>query len=240
MKDRKRRNQDFKRSDALTRRKFLKDMGIIGAMIVFLEEFGITPIWADLEKNVLKMILVDYSKCTGCKTCEAVCSSFNNPVTYNGEKLPGLGNPAYSNIRVESFNPDVDIPKVCAMCPDTPCVKACPVEPDIKTKRKALYRDEQILTIKNDPEKCIGCGNCVRACAEQRMGVIELNPQTGKPRGICNLCGGDPQCVKLCPFDALSFVEVDTKRKFYGLSPQKIANELSKQWYGLTDLGGVR
>jgi hypothetical protein len=52
--------------------------------------------------------------------------------------LPGLGNPRYSNIRVESFNPAVDVPNVCAMCADTPCVNACPVEPDPKTGRRGL------------------------------------------------------------------------------------------------------
>lgn len=218
-----------------TRREFIRTLGI-SAALVFAGRLGIHSIaWAEAEKKTLRMILVDYSKCTGCRTCEAVCSSYNNPVTINGEKLPGIGNPVHSNIRVESFNPDVDIPNVCAMCPDTPCVKACPIEPDPKTGRRALYRDEKTLTIKNDPDRCIGCGSCAKACAEQRTGVIMLDSQTGKPKGICTLCGGDPQCVKWCPFNALSYVEVVPDRKFYGLSPEKIAKELSMKWYGITD-----
>jgi ferredoxin len=40
------------------------------------------------------MVLVDYGKCTGCRTCEAVCSSHNRPVTINSEELPALGIPA--------------------------------------------------------------------------------------------------------------------------------------------------
>lgn len=232
--------QNFNRYGILSRREFLKDIAIAGTAIVLSGRVGIASLWADSDKKTLKMILVDYSKCTGCRTCEAVCSSYNNPVTFNGEKLPGVGNPVYSNIRVESFNPDVDVPKVCAMCPDTPCVKACPIEPDPKTGRRAIYRDEKTLTIKNDPIRCIGCGSCVKACAEQRTGVIVLDSQTGKPRGICTLCGGDPQCVKWCPFDALSCVEVNPEKKFYGLSPEKIAKELSMKWYGTIDSGGIR
>lgn len=109
------------------------------------------------------------------------------------------------------------------MCPDAPCVNSCPVEPDPKTGIKALYRDKKNFdNKKNDPARCIGCGNCARACAEQRKGVIELDSKTGKPRGICTLCNGDPQCVKHCPFDALSYVEVNEKQKFYGLSPEKL------------------
>ena len=26
----------------------------------------------------------------------------------------------------------------------------------------------------------------------------------------CDLCGGDPECVKFCPWDAIKFVEADS------------------------------
>jgi aldehyde:ferredoxin oxidoreductase len=64
------------------------------------------------------MILVDYSRCTGCRTCETVCSAYNHPKRFNAELLNGAGNPYLSNIKVYGFNPDVDVPTVCAMCPD--------------------------------------------------------------------------------------------------------------------------
>ena len=224
----------------LTRREFVKGVGLGGSALLLFGQFGIHAAWADSKKPVLKMVLVDYGKCTGCRTCEAVCSSHNRPVTSGGEKLAGLGNPRYANIRVESFNPEVDIPNVCAMCSDTPCVKACPVEPDPKTGRRALYRDEAAHTIRNDAGRCIGCRSCAEACASQRTGVISPDSATGRPERMCTLCGGDPQCVKWCPFGALSFVEVRPDRKFYGLDPRKIAAELAKNWYGTAVLGGSR
>lgn len=225
----------------LSRREFLKGIGIGGGALVVLGGFGIHgAAWADSGNPSLKMVLVDYSKCTGCRTCEAACSMHNRTVTIDGEELPGLGNPRYSNIRVESFNPDVDVPNVCAMCADTPCVNACPVDPDPKTGRRALYRDGATQTIRNDPERCTGCGSCAEACTAKRTGVIIPDPQTGRPERICTLCGGDPQCVKMCPFEALSYVEVRPDGKFYGLAPEKIAAELSKNWYGTADLGGLR
>jgi Fe-S-cluster-containing hydrogenase component 2 len=225
----------------LTRREFIKDIGIGGAALVLLGRFGIhAAAWADSGNPVLKMVLVDYSKCTGCRTCETVCSSHNRPVTIEGEKLAGLGNPLYSNIQIESFNPEVDVPNVCAMCADTPCANACPVEPDPKTGRRALYRDEATHTIHNDPGRCISCGSCAEACAAQRTGVISPDSATGRPERMCTLCGGDPQCVKQCPFGALSYVEVRPDRKFYGLSPEKIAAELARNWYGTADLGGLK
>jgi len=78
------------------------------------------------------------------RTCETVCSAFNNKVKVGEERAArGWGILIWANIRVQAFNPDVDIPVACLMCRDNPCIEACPVEPDPKTGRKALYRDEK-------------------------------------------------------------------------------------------------
>jgi len=225
----------------LTRRDFIKGVGIGGGAVILLGQFGVqAAAWALVGDPRLKLVLVDYTRCTGCRTCETACSAQNWPVSIAGRELPGLGNPRYANIRLHSFNPDVDVPNVCAMCSDTPCVKACPVEQDAKSGRRALYRDQTTHTIHNDPSRCIGCRSCAKACAGQRTGVIVPNPATGKPERMCTLCGGDPQCVKRCPFGALSYVEVRADRKFYGLGPEKIAAELAKGWYGTAEFGGVK
>ena len=167
----------------LTRREFIRGIGIGGGALVLLGRFGIhATAWADSANPVLKMVLVDYGKCTGCRTCEAVCSSHNRPLTIAGEELPGLGNPRYSNIRVESFNPDVDVPNVCAMCADTPCVNACPVEPDSKTGRRALFRDESTHTIRNDPVRCTSCGSCAEACSSQENRGNQPRLRNGQAR----------------------------------------------------------
>jgi len=224
----------------LTRRDFIKSVGIGGGLILF-GQFGVdAAAWALAGDPVLKMVLVDYAKCTGCRTCETACSSRNRPASIKGKELPGLGNPLFANIRVHSFNPDVDVPNVCTMCADTPCVNACPVKPDPKTGRRALYRDQATHAITNDPARCLGCRSCAKACAAQRKGVITPNPVTGKPERMCTLCSGDPQCVKRCPFGALSYVEVRRDRKFYGLGPEKIAAELAKGWYGTAEFGGMK
>lgn len=225
----------------LTRRDFIKGVGIGGGALVLFGHFGVhSAAWALSGDPVLKMVLVDHTMCTGCRTCETACSSRNRPAVLNGKELPGLGNPVFANIRVHSFNPDVDVPTVCAMCADTPCAKACPVEPDPKTGRRALYRDPVAGAMRNDAARCIGCGSCAGACASQRTGTIRPNPETGKPERMCTLCGGAPQCVKTCPFGALSYVEVRRDRKFYGMGPEKIATELAKHWYGTADFGGIK
>jgi len=226
---------------SLTRREFIKGVGIGGGALVLLGQFGIhAAAWALSKDPVMKLVLVDYARCTGCRTCETACSSRNRPASIDGRELPGLGNPTYANIRVHAFNPDVDVPNVCAMCADTPCVKACPVEPAPGSGRRALFRDQTTNAIRNDVDRCIGCGSCAKACAAQRTGVIIPNPETGRPERMCTLCGGDPQCVKRCPFGALSYVEVRRNRKFYGLGPEKIAAALAKDWYGSADFGGLK
>jgi Fe-S-cluster-containing hydrogenase component 2 len=205
-----------------------------GSTMVLMGQFGLFRLGYAQQDNrtELNMILVDYTKCTGCRTCETVCSAYNHQITVNGETLNGLGNPDLANIRVYGYNPDVDIPVVCAMCPDSPCIESCPIDPDPKTGRKALYRDEKTLTIKNDPERCEACGSCSEAC---RTGTIIPNPETDIPEHMCTLCGGDPQCVKYCPYEALSLVKIDTSRKFYAMKPDQIAEQLIDEWYGASN-----
>ncbi len=223
---------DSKIDDDFTRREFIRNLSIGGGLILF-GSFGCHSFLTNCSGKDIEysMILVDYSKCTGCRTCEAVCSSFNHREEVKGENLPGLGNPNLSNIRVHSYNPDVDIPNVCAMCADNPCIEACPVSPDPKTGRKALYRDDVTLAIKNDPERCIACGNCAEACKEHRRGVIIPNPETNRPERMCTLCDGDPQCVKYCPYGALTLVKGKLEGKYYGMHPDRIAEKLIKNWY---------
>jgi len=212
-----------------TRRDFL-GAALGGSAIVLFGQFGVLRVAkvAAQPAPIYKMIVVDYTKCTGCRTCETACSAYGRKQTVNGETVNGLGNPYYANIRVYNYNPDLDIPSVCVMCPDNPCIEACPVDPDPATGRKALYRDEQTLTVKNDLDRCIGCGSCAEAC---RVGVIIPNRDTNKPERMCTLCDGDPQCVKYCPYEALLYVDVRMQREFYGMKPDHIAEELIKRWY---------
>jgi Fe-S-cluster-containing hydrogenase component 2 len=214
-----------------SRRDFLKKLAIGGGGVVVLGKYHFL-FGNEATNGILKAIVVDFDKCTGCRTCETVCSAYHHPVEINGEILNGLGNPKLGNIQVYHYNPDVDIPSVCANCPDTPCVNACPVTPDPISGYKAIYRDEVTQAIRTNHEVCISCGSCANACDTERTGVIKMNPKTRHPEHICDHCGGDdPQCVKNCPYGALSFKEVDVNKTYFGLSPEEIAEELFERYY---------
>lgn len=213
-----------------SRRDFLKKLAIGGGGVVVLGNYHF--LFGNEAKNgILKSIVVDFDKCTGCRTCETACSAFHHPVEINGELLNGLGNPKLGNIQIHHFNPDVDVASVCANCPDTPCVNACPVTPDPETGHKAIFRDEVTGAIRTNHAVCISCGSCSRACDSERTGVIKMNPKTHHPEHICDHCGGDPSCVKHCPYGALSFQEVDINREYFGLSPEEIAEGLFERYY---------
>ena len=142
-------------------------------------------------------LVVNYEKCTGCRLCEMGCSMYH-----------GLGaNPEKSRVRVIKLEGEADvvsIPVKCMMCEDAPCILVCPVG--------AISTDAKTGARKVDKEKCIGCSACVYVCP---FGAVMLDREVGYSL-ICDLCEGDPMCVKLCAWEAIQYIrsdEVSTKLK---------------------------
>ena len=134
------------------------------------------------EKPKYKSLLVFRKNCTGCNSCAYACSLYHE----------GYVRPAVARIYVRRVKGIVDIPNICWHCSDSPCVEACPVTPE-----KAIYKDKESNVIKYRDEKlCLGskCNKCVEACPPH---YLRVHPETDKPM-FCDLCGGDPECVKAC------------------------------------------
>ncbi len=133
--------------------------------------------------------------CTGCNRCVYICSAVKEGQFY----------PSRSRIQINNFSLNgYSVPSICFQCPRPECLEACPVQ--------AISKDEAgVVTV--DTETCDGCGMCVDACP---YGMIEID-DTGNAYK-CDLCGGDPACVKECFPGALVFREEDKSlRKSRGL-----------------------
>jgi carbon-monoxide dehydrogenase iron sulfur subunit len=123
-------------------------------------------------------------KCTGCRICEIICSLSKEKVI----------NPSKSRIQVVTVYPGiVDTTTVCRQCEHPPCVPSCPVG--------AISKDQRTEAVIVDASKCIGCGRCKASCP---YNAIAMRVFAGRTVAIvCDLCGGEPACVRWCPFAAI-------------------------------------
>jgi len=130
--------------------------------------------------------MLDYEKCTGCRTCELVCSV----------KHEGAANPSKSRIKIVKWEWEGRyVPMSCQQCVDAPCLAVCPV--------KAISRDEQLNRVQVNYDACIGCRMCVAACA---FGAMSFNTDLKKVFK-CDFCDGEPQCSRFCEVKAVEYVE---------------------------------
>jgi len=156
----------------------------------------------------------DLSRCSGCRKCEIACSLFHENRIW----------PEASRIRVFMLVPGVEFPHFCAQCKEYPCVKSCPTEAlSISRKTNAVLVDE---------EKCVACGNCIDACPGK---VPHMHP-TKNYILICDLCGGDPECVKVCREGGWNVLETVPRKDFtyslYARTPEEITRDLAVKLYG--------
>ena len=125
----------------------------------------------------------NFADCTGCRFCEIACSKFHEDVIW----------PGASRVRVYEYPPSIEFPVLCYQCADAPCANACPAD--------ALSVSEETKTIVVTADKCLriseksDCTVCVGECPGS---TVHIHPTENIPM-FCDLCGGDPECVKVCP-----------------------------------------
>lgn len=149
------------------------------------------------------LVIADPVVCVGCGRCEMACTEFNF----------GKASPSLSRIKVDrnlnfgrqgamvwreghgNQGDGLIVQDLCMQCPHpVPCADICP--------EKAIVMSPPHNARRIDPEKCTGCGICLRACPWE---MISYDPDTRKAVK-CDLCGGKPKCVAACPSGSLRYV----------------------------------
>ena len=69
--------------------------------------------------------------------------------------------------------------------------------------KEAIFRDAELSRVMINYDLCIGCKMCVPACPFGAMGFDADRGRVFK----CDLCDGDPQCVRFCDMKAVDYVE---------------------------------
>lgn len=129
-----------------------------------------------------KYLIFHPHKCVACKTCMLACSMGKT----------GKCSLVDANVNVVTFDEEgFYSPVACFQCEEAWCMAVCPagaisVDPDTGAK---------IV----DEHKCVACRMCTVACP---FGNVRI--RNGKSKK-CDLCDGDPRCVRFCPTHALTY-----------------------------------
>jgi carbon-monoxide dehydrogenase iron sulfur subunit len=134
-----------------------------------------------------KVLYLDVERCLACKSCEIACA-----VAHSESKniFQAIFEKTKPRVHVVCANGKA-VPIQCRHCEKSPCVDVCPT--------KAIQKINGIVVL-ND-QKCIGCKMCLLVCP---FGAMTFDWDKGVAVK-CDLCDGDPECVKACPTNALRF-----------------------------------
>jgi len=139
-------------------------------------------------------MLIDITKCIGCRACEQACKETHG---FPQEHEATLSATALTVVQERG---DRFVRRLCMHCQNPACVSACPVGALKKTAQGA---------VRYEGGKCIGCRYCMLACPFDvpKYEWNKLAPYVTK----CDMCaervqaGGAPACVEACPVGATIF-----------------------------------
>ncbi|WP_297213601.1 4Fe-4S dicluster domain-containing protein [Thermodesulfovibrio sp.] len=159
-------------------------------------------------------ILVDLTKCIGCRRCEWACNEWNknpnsplvefeeskdkSPSVFDRIRRPHAGNFTVVN-RFSLEKQTVYVKKQCMHCLEPACLSACFVNAFSKTPQGAVLYN---------PSLCVGCRYCMIACPFDIPAYEYYDPLTPQITK-CTMCfdriseGKIPACVEVCSADVM-------------------------------------
>lgn len=127
-------------------------------------------------------------QCTGCLACELSCSLHHFGYFDHGKSRVRI-------IQDEELS-EIEIHQ-CIQCEERSCVYACP--------KGALTIDARYGYVSWNKELCIQCKKCFTAC---NYNGVMWDEERNVPL-ICDLCGGDPECIKPCELHKALILETE-------------------------------
>jgi len=221
----------------MDRRCFLKTSGAIGATLAC---GGAAAAEAPQSKEFVG-VLVDTTRCIGCRACEVACGQANGMLVPDVEKDAALEKERTTSEkqwtvvnRYKTDKGDVFVKKQCMHCWQPACTAACLTNAMFKTKEGPVIWNA---------DKCMGCRYCMISCPYNipKFEYNEWNPDIQK----CTMCygrlqeGKQPACVEACPADALMFGQ---KRDLMEIARVRIYNhprQYVRHIYGEQEVGGT-
>jgi len=204
----------------VSRREFLKKAGLagVGGSALGLGHSRALASGAHPVSDDWVGVLVDLTKCNGCRRCEAACQEASGFAAPTAEELKDRsvfaehrrpGPRSYTTVN-EFPGPSDDaeqrsiyVKANCLHCNDPACVSACLV---------GALRKQPNGAVTYNAWKCMGCRYCMVVCPFQIPAYEYDNALTPQVRK-CTLCsdegnpnkGGVPACVQACPKECLTY-----------------------------------
>jgi formate dehydrogenase iron-sulfur subunit len=184
-------------------------------------------------------VLVDTTRCVGCRTCEQACAEAHNlPVpdindTSVFEKMRQTSETQWEVVNsFKTQKGEIFAKKQCMHCNQPACVAACPVKAMEKREEGPVTWDTN----------CMGCRYCMVSCP---FDIPKFEHSAAPKLQKCNLCwerlkkGEKPACVEACPAEALTFgprrdLILEANRRIY-----KKSGEYVPHIYGEYEAGGT-
>ncbi len=151
------REDDIGNGHSITRRRFLRIMGVgvaAGAVgLLFSDRLLDVVGFSDEDLRTLSgeerewVMVIDLERCDGCRKCTLGCDLAH--FVPKGQEWIKVYQ-VQDEMGVEYF-----LPTPCMQCQNAPCVKVCPVG-------ATFQRDDGVILI--DHNRCIGCRYCMAAC----------------------------------------------------------------------------
>lgn len=222
----------------MDRRGFLKTSVVVGGTAL---AAGNARAQEEHNPEEFVGILVDTTRCIGCRACEVACGEEHDllvpDVTTDGalEKHRKTDDKQWTVVnKYATEKGDVFVKTQCMHCYQAACAIACPTEAMKQTAQGPVYWRGN---------KCIGCRYCMISCPFNmvKFEFNEWNPKIQK----CTMCverlqeGLKPACVSACPTDALMF---GTRVKNLEIARHRIyshPDDYVHHIYGDNEVGGT-